>query len=74
MLDLDAGVDLDEVELAAGFVVEIFDRSGAAVADRSGQRDGAGAQAASRTSSGSPTAGASSQTFCRRRCSEHSRS
>ncbi len=44
MLDLDAGIHLDEIEAPAFFVVEIFQRSGAPVADGPGEGDGRGAQ------------------------------
>src|SRR5690606_41967494 len=44
MLDLDAGVDLDEVERARRVVVEIFDCACAAIADGAAERDGAGAE------------------------------
>ena len=39
MLDLDARVHLQEVELVAAIVVQIFERSGAAVVHRLGERD-----------------------------------
>ena len=38
MLDLDAGVHLDEVEVVADVVVEVLERAGAAVVDRLGER------------------------------------
>ena len=44
MLDLDAGVHLDEIETLGFVVIEIFDRAGAAITDRTGQRDRAVAQ------------------------------
>src|SRR6266851_967338 len=44
MLDLDPRVDFDEVEGLRRLVIEIFDRSGALIADRAGERDGARAE------------------------------
>ena len=44
MLDLDTRVDLDEIEFLARLLVEIFDSSGAAIANGPGERDGAGAE------------------------------
>ena len=44
MLDLDAGVHLDEIEVAGLVVIEIFERAGAAIMHRLRQRDGGGAQ------------------------------
>ena len=44
MLDLDARVHLDEEEFAARLVVEIFERAGAAIADRLRERDRGGAE------------------------------
>src|SRR5262249_26856628 len=43
MLDLDAGVHLDEEEVAGRLVIEIFERAGAKIADRLGERHGRGA-------------------------------
>jgi hypothetical protein len=40
MLDLDAGVHLQEIKLVAAVVVQIFDRSRTAVMHRLGERDG----------------------------------
>jgi hypothetical protein len=39
VLDLDAGVHLDEEEFSGVFVVEKFEGAGAAVADRTGKLD-----------------------------------
>ena len=44
VLDLDAGVHLDEIEVAGRLVVEIFERAGAAVADAFREPHGGGAQ------------------------------
>ena len=55
-------------------VVEIFERAGAAVADRFGKRARRRRRASRARSRSSDGDGASSQTFWRRRCSEHSRS
>ncbi len=44
VFDLDAGVDLDEIEFAAHLVVEIFDRAGAPVVDLAREGDRAGAE------------------------------
>ena len=72
MLDLDARVHLDEVELAV--LVQELERAGAAVADLAA---GLGAALADRARSARavmPGAGASSMTFWWRRCIEQSRS
>ena len=74
MLDLDAGVHLDEIEVAGRLVVEIFERAGAAIADRFASAHGGGAELPRARSRREASDGASSQTFWRRRCSEHSRS
>jgi len=44
MLDLDAGVHLDEEELAAGFVEQVFQGAGAPIAEAFGQAYRAGAE------------------------------
>ena len=71
VLHLDAGVHLDEVEVAV--LVEELEGAGAAVADRGAGGDQARA-ISSRCFAVMPGAGASSMIFWWRRCSEQSRS
>jgi hypothetical protein len=72
MLDLDAGVHLDEVELAV--LEEELEGAGAAVADALAGLDADRADLLALRFSLMPGAGASSMTFWWRRCIEQSRS
>ena len=74
VLDLEAGVHLQEPEPLGGRVVEELDGAGAAVVDRLGGRCGPRRAGRPRTSSASPGAGDSSTTFWCRRWIEQSRS
>jgi hypothetical protein len=72
VLDLQAGVHLEEVELAAGVEHEL-DGAGADVGDRPGGGDGGGAHALAQVGV-TAGEGASSTTFWWRRWTEQSRS
>ena len=74
VLDLEAGVHLQEEEPVGRRVVEELDGAGAAVADRLRRPRGPPRAARARVSSGRPGAGASSTTFWWRRWTEQSRS
>ena len=73
VLDLEAGVHLQEEEPLGVGVVEELDRAGAAVADRLGRPSGGVVQRVDDLGA-RPGAGASSTTFWWRRCTEQSRS
>jgi hypothetical protein len=72
VLDLHAGVHLDEVELAV--LVQELEGAGAAVADLAAGRGAAVADALDHAARAMPGAGASSMIFWWRRCIEQSRS
>ena len=74
VLDLQAGVDLEEVERVPGRVDEELDRARRPVVDRPRQARGPPRAGRPAAASARPGAGASSTTFWLRRCSEQSRS
>ena len=74
MLDLEARVDLEEVELLASRIVDELDRAGRVVVDGAAEVDGGLVQRARGRRRTRPGAGVSSTTFWLRRCSEQSRS
>ena len=74
VLDLDAGVDLQEPERLPGGLEEELDRAGADVADGAGDGQGGVAQPARAACGSTAGDGASSTSFWCRRWIEHSRS
>ena len=74
VLDLDARVDLDEVEAPAVGVLQELHRAGVARSARRGRSSSAAAHSAARCASSRNTAGARSTTFWLRRCTVQSRS